>query len=355
MPFTNPIVGGTALVRPAINSPDYQAGVRGWALKVDGSSEFGNAVVRGTVQVGPAGSGQVVIDNTLTAALTAYYNPKGNISTATVRMLPGGGAYHYQLTGVDLSGEPFIAMGLVTAAGAVSQTWFAFYNAGSGIEEIDLLDPARDTRLVVTANFAQFGNGKAGNVQVDGALTVGTTISVTGDTTIGGDFNYDANQAEWGQVTAGSVATATVTNTEVAVPAASWAHEPNPVFSNGSLYRLELQYGLGLSVNAVGSARVRIRKGSASTSGQLLGETVAMEANFVAFHSRAPLVAYVKNVSGADITTALSVTITRTQGTPNMSLYGDALGGTWGVPFNLTIERIGTTAARFANLAVAIV
>lgn len=48
MPFTNPIVAGTALVRPAIKSPNYQPGVSGWTVNSDGSAEFTNVTVGGS-------------------------------------------------------------------------------------------------------------------------------------------------------------------------------------------------------------------------------------------------------------------------------------------------------------------
>lgn len=47
MGFDNPIVGGTALRIPAIQSPNYSPGVSGWIIKIDGSAEFNNLVVRG--------------------------------------------------------------------------------------------------------------------------------------------------------------------------------------------------------------------------------------------------------------------------------------------------------------------
>ncbi len=45
--FGNPIVGGTALRIPAIQSPNYSPGVAGWIIKIDGSAEFNNLTVRG--------------------------------------------------------------------------------------------------------------------------------------------------------------------------------------------------------------------------------------------------------------------------------------------------------------------
>jgi hypothetical protein len=51
MGFVNPIVGGTALRIPAIQSPDFQAGSAGWIIRIDGSAEFNNVIIRGGVIV----------------------------------------------------------------------------------------------------------------------------------------------------------------------------------------------------------------------------------------------------------------------------------------------------------------
>lgn len=47
MGFENPVVGGTALRIPAIQSPNYDPGVAGWIIKIDGSAEFNNLTIRG--------------------------------------------------------------------------------------------------------------------------------------------------------------------------------------------------------------------------------------------------------------------------------------------------------------------
>lgn len=53
--FTNPIVGGTTLIRPAIQSPNYVVATSGWSINIDGSAEFNNVVIRGTLNVtGPS-------------------------------------------------------------------------------------------------------------------------------------------------------------------------------------------------------------------------------------------------------------------------------------------------------------
>lgn len=45
MPFTDPIVADTDLVRTAIRSPNYVAGATGWTINQDGSAEFTNVQV----------------------------------------------------------------------------------------------------------------------------------------------------------------------------------------------------------------------------------------------------------------------------------------------------------------------
>jgi hypothetical protein len=49
--FNNPVVGGLALIRKAIRSPDYQAGTEGWSVNQDGSAEFNDITVRGEVDI----------------------------------------------------------------------------------------------------------------------------------------------------------------------------------------------------------------------------------------------------------------------------------------------------------------
>lgn len=46
MPFDNPIVAGTTLIRDAIKSPNYESGVAGWSINKDGTAEFQDAIVR---------------------------------------------------------------------------------------------------------------------------------------------------------------------------------------------------------------------------------------------------------------------------------------------------------------------
>lgn len=52
MGWGDPVVGGVALRRAAIQSPNYVAGSTGWTINQDGSVEFNNGTFRGTVTAG---------------------------------------------------------------------------------------------------------------------------------------------------------------------------------------------------------------------------------------------------------------------------------------------------------------
>lgn len=55
MQFQDDLAAGVTLVRPALQSPDYDPGVAGWAIKIDGSAEFNDVTIRGgTVVSGTA-------------------------------------------------------------------------------------------------------------------------------------------------------------------------------------------------------------------------------------------------------------------------------------------------------------
>lgn len=49
MQFQDDLAAGIVLVRPALRSPNYVAGSAGWNVAQDGTAEFNNVVVRGTV------------------------------------------------------------------------------------------------------------------------------------------------------------------------------------------------------------------------------------------------------------------------------------------------------------------
>jgi hypothetical protein len=98
MPFSNPIVGGTTLVRPAIKSPNYSAGSAGWSINKDGSAEFNNIVIRsGEVISGTAlyysgtpAAGNLIMSIAAAAGVDDFGNayPKGlSIGNTTTRQI----------------------------------------------------------------------------------------------------------------------------------------------------------------------------------------------------------------------------------------------------------------------------
>lgn len=77
MQFQDELAGGVVLVRPALQSPDYVTQVSGWAIKIDGSAEFSNVVIRGggtqdPIVVGSPGSPQVIIRTTAGNGLIVF-------------------------------------------------------------------------------------------------------------------------------------------------------------------------------------------------------------------------------------------------------------------------------------------
>lgn len=74
MGFSNSVVGGITLVRPAIRSPNYVAASTGWTINADGTAEFNNVTVRGNLIVGPTGTQTwVVSGSSIPAALVTFY------------------------------------------------------------------------------------------------------------------------------------------------------------------------------------------------------------------------------------------------------------------------------------------
>jgi hypothetical protein len=72
--FANSVVGGGGnLTRPSIHSPDYATGSLGWSINRDGSAEFNDLTARGSVEVGPDDSFQIVIRTVSNAGLIEIY------------------------------------------------------------------------------------------------------------------------------------------------------------------------------------------------------------------------------------------------------------------------------------------
>lgn len=74
--FTDPIVGGTVLRIPAIQSPNFVSGSSGWQIAIDGSAEFNNLTIRGTF------NGTNFVINTSGAFFYSGTPALGNLTTS---------------------------------------------------------------------------------------------------------------------------------------------------------------------------------------------------------------------------------------------------------------------------------
>jgi hypothetical protein len=83
VPFSNPIVAGVALIREAIQSPNYVAGTSGWTINQDGTAEFSDTVVRGDFEAGTSPF-RVVIDDT---GMYIYGDGGGGVEVLGVEIL----------------------------------------------------------------------------------------------------------------------------------------------------------------------------------------------------------------------------------------------------------------------------
>jgi hypothetical protein len=157
--------------------------------------------------------------------------------------------------------------------------------------------------------------------------------------------DLDANSTTQGTV-------ATAAGTEVAVPSGSWDFEPSFDFLDDSIYACDMSGGVFDSAGTLHQARIRLREGAATITGTLLG---FFQVNLVAgiggsvpyFYARS----YIKNTTGGTISTLLSLTVQRSVGAANVSLFGDT-----NQPLTVTAHRVGsaTTLTGLANSAFAL-
>lgn len=71
------IVAGITLIREAIQSQNFIAGVAGWRIKANGDAEFNSIIVRGTLITGPTGSKHIEINGVQSPNGIAFYS--GNV------------------------------------------------------------------------------------------------------------------------------------------------------------------------------------------------------------------------------------------------------------------------------------
>lgn len=103
MGFGNPVMGGAVLLRNAMQSVDYVAGVSGWQITRLGAAELNNAVIRGSIS---AGNGTVLLNGggISVAGITTHYDVNFN-GGFLARAEPDDGRL-YQMTPNQLAYRP---------------------------------------------------------------------------------------------------------------------------------------------------------------------------------------------------------------------------------------------------------
>lgn len=164
--WANPIAAGDgSLIYPQIKSPDYVAGVSGWAIFRNGSVEFNNATIRGSVS---AGGGTVVLDSNgirvadISGNVEYLVNRSGGFAA---RNVPNNGGISQltvgQLTMIPGDGDPTPGGNTVTTRGRVSVNYDTV-----GAEETFSLDLVSGSLNSQTdANIKLRSEGDAGTAQ----------------------------------------------------------------------------------------------------------------------------------------------------------------------------------------------
>lgn len=100
MKFSDPIVAsGGELVRDQIRSRNYEAGLAGWRIGRDGSAEFNNVTVRGTLTTGAPGAARWEISTAHADTIDGYTGDplEADPATLTTGIAGGGTARHSYL------------------------------------------------------------------------------------------------------------------------------------------------------------------------------------------------------------------------------------------------------------------
>jgi hypothetical protein len=222
VPFTNPLVAGLTLIRTAIRSPDYVAGVSGWAINKDGSCEFNNATVRGAIEAGNntvrLNAGGVKVDG---ATKQFDINIVGGF---LARDLPDTGAYSQMNTAGNVNGTG----GIInlhpqdpSLNGRSFDTGFVWgANSIVGTDDQPFLNVSSPNLTgKADASLLLYGQS-SGSATDDSYIEAQTDLRVTGDLTVSGIGGFTYQKFTTLTVT-NSVAMTNVPNSVLTIPANS--------------------------------------------------------------------------------------------------------------------------------------
>lgn len=290
MPFSNPIVGGEALARNAIRSPDYVPGISGWAIFRDGSAEFNDALFRGSGVFGTLGGVRTEI--TTSGQINIY-----NAMDQLVAQLDGNG-----LDIIEPSSESYISLLLSSPRtelrlqppkpfdGTYSPgRFYADHQPQGGGDPGDIwcvvespqINTGRIARILAYGENVALGLGTEINVQADRLSLNGRAL---GGYTVARAFSAASSAAIAGETTVLTTNSAT--------------------FLNGHAYRWEAGPMFNHSLaNGRGTVRVRMQ------AGQIVSQRPFQGAAAVTQSMPDTRAGYFYNTTGADIASTVRLTL----------------------------------------------
>lgn len=369
MSFTNSIVGGQgALVRPAIKSPNYITGVSGWSINKDGSAEFSNLTIRGTFfgtryiinssgmffYSGTPANGNLVLSvasaagtdsfgNAYLSGFVSYGDPLGNDITT---QLSGGlfslvSNFSGASTVLDFDGMALTNSSII---GNYERSRIRFRSANDdpvvndpgGLQWV-INDVSEIQRYLVLRSgddvshaacwawlYSEDASNNAPYFKIDNAANAQVNFR---------NGSVDQGRGIQSSVSISSNVTGIPANTETNLMTC-----PSMTFVAGRAYRITIN---GRHESGAASDRLlyRVRKGSASTSGNLWIDAVRLITATTAGQVTAVNMAFIlENNTGSDITTAVSINANPALGTASFQTSSTDLA-------YATIEDVGVASA----------
>lgn len=298
MPFGDPIVAGHILVRDAIQSPNFAAGVSGWQINRDGSAEFNNATIRGDLIVTDTATSFLEITGDVPAELVNFYSAfyGGSAANFYVRWQASSTEYYYQVIFKANAGT-FVAYaeGWVIS-GAVKESNNVFYVAGAAQKtQVNFL-------LRNSGNWVAFGQLGATNLSTVFFQDVNISWNHSGHPEA--DFTIDGTSQGRGYIYVENI-TGSATSTTSLTEQLMHTMTNNATFKDGRAYKVTLK--MAIKSGAVQWPGVNIRETNLAGL-QLFGgrEEIPVTGRDLPMLKTG----YIVNTTGADITGKLCATVT---------------------------------------------
>lgn len=352
MQFQDDVAAGVVLVRPAIQSPDYLTGVSGWAIKIDGTAEFNNVVIRGGTTVsglslyydGTPALGNLIMSLSAAAGVDSF----GNAYEAGLGLYSSSGLINISVAGGDvittwadtLNGS---SIDISVGGGSAGMSFTPPSGPAAGWESAGMAAGISNVFGTNTAQFSIVGAYNRAFASTPAISFFGSSdsssnnrldiltqqLNVSGLVAFGG---VDVGQGVRSQVSITANITG-ITTTEVVVMTL-----PSMTYKDGRAYRVTL-WGLQQSTTAATYFLHRLRKGSASTSGTIYKDQMRVPViNAASTNGPVSLTFELVNNTGADITTAVTWTTSCAAGT---GIFAASAGNV----AHATVEDVGLASA----------